>query len=360
MPKKRLFLLLVPFLFLSLSGCTGNGEEKLSEGDKYYFRGDYVKALSIYKRNATKGDPYALLGLCNLYGDGKGVTENPKLAFQYCMQSAKGGEVKAQKRLAVMYYKGEGVEKNAKEARFWIQQAALSDDPDALYYLGIANLKGIGGEKDPHHAHDLFEKAAGEGHVNAQWRLYEMFDQGIGISQHKPEAFRWLMKLADGGDVRAQYLVGASYLYGNGVAANPAEAFKWIEKAAQKGDEPALATMVLYHLEATPARVEEAQSWAARLESQTRSNGTAVLFRRFFHDLGEWPEAERTHEHIKLWFESAFSTRDPDMLYGLGFLCELGYQGNRDMKKAIALYKKAAAAGNELAVLRLKELQAVF
>lgn len=360
MPKRLLFLPLVLLTLLSLSACEKNGGEKLSEGDVHLAKGDYDRALSVYRQNAKKGDAYALFGLCRMYGDGLGVVENGRLAFQYCMQSAKRGEVKAQKRLAVMYYKGLGVTRNERQARFWFRQAALSDDPDALYYLGIANLKGIGGGKDPHHAHDLFEKAARKGHVKARWTLYEMFDQGIGIRQHKPEAFRWLMTLADEGDARAGYRVGMSYLSGNGVAANPAEAVEWIGKAAEKGYEPALVTMVLYYLQNTPAQIGEARSWAARLENQTRSRGTGVLFRRFFEDLDEWPETERTHERIKRWFDTAFATNDPDMLYGLGFLCELGYPGRRDMKKAIALYKKAAASGNESAVLKLKELQAAF
>lgn len=80
----------------------------------------------------------------------------------------------------------------------------------------------------------------------------------------------------------------------------------------------------------------------------------------FFNELGEWPEAQRTRERIKGWFEQLFSTKDPDLLYGLGFLYELGYQGERDMDKALALYKKAAALGDTDAIRKLKELHSVF
>ena len=360
MLKKLLSLSIVLFLFFSLAGCEKNGDENRSKGDVFYSKGDYDNALSIYKKDAKRGDSHALLGLCKMYGDGKGVKENDQLAFQYCMEAAKRGEVKAQKRLGVMYYKGAGVARNVKEARFWFNQAALSDDPEALYYLGIAYLKGIGGEKDLHQAHDLFEKAAREGHVNARWKLYEMFEEGLGVRQNRQEAFKWLMKLAEDGEVRAQFLLGSSYLSGNGVNANPDEAVKWFERAAQEGSVPAQTSLVLYYLDNTPARLEEARSWAARLENQTGSRGVGALFRRFFNDVGEWPEAERTRERINGWFERLFSTKDPDLLYGLGFLYELGYQGQRDMDKALVLYKRAAALGDVNAIKKLKELQSVF
>lgn len=360
MLKKLLSLFIVPFLVFALSGCEKKDEVKLSEGDKYYSKGDYANALSIYKRNAKRGDPHALLGLCKLYGEGRGVEENRRLAFQYCLQSARLGEVDAQKRLGMMYYKGTGPAKNVKEARFWFNQAALSDDPDALYYLGMAWLEGIGGEKDPHQAHDLFEKAAAEGHVNARWKLYEMFDKGIGVQPDRQEALRWLMKLAESGNVAASFLVGSAYLSGNGVKANAAEAVKWLEKAAQEGDVSAQAALVLYYLDEEPSRFDEARLWAARLDARTGSRGVGALFRRFFDDMAKWPAAERTHERMKVWFDELFSTKDPDLLYGLGFLCELGFPGQRNMDRAVALYKRAAAAGDENAIRKLKELQSVF
>lgn len=360
MLKKPLSIFIILLLFFSLSGCEKNGMKMMSEGDKSYSRGDYENALSFYKKDAKNGDSHALLGLCRMYGEGKGVQENQKLAFQYCRESAKRGEVSAQKRLGVMYYKGAGVSKSMSEARFWFNQAALSNDPDALYYLGIAYLKGIGGPKDDHQAHDLFEKAAREGHVKARWKLYEMFDRGMGVRQDRQEAFRWLMTLAEDGDVRAQFLVGLSYLSGDGVKGDSAEAVKWFEKAAQEGSVPAQVSLVLYYLDKEPARLEDARNWAAKLENQTGSRGVGAVFRRFFNDLGQWPEAERTHERIKGWFDELFLTKDPDLLYGLGFLYELGYQGQRDMNKAVAIYKKAAALGDVNAIKKLKELQSVF
>ena len=360
MLKKSLSLSIILFLLFSLSGCEKNGEENKSKGDVFYSRGDYENALSVYKQEAKRGDSHALLGLCKMYEDGKGVKENDRLAFQYCMQAAKRGEVKAQKRLGMMYYKGTGVARNVHEARFWFNQAALSDDPEALYYLGIAYLKGIGGEKDFHQAHDLFERAADEGHVNAMWKLYEMFNKGTGVRQDRQEAFKWLMKLAADGDIRAQFLAGSSYLTGNGVKADPAEAVRWFEKAAQQGSVDAQTSLVLYYLGNEPVRLDEARSWAAKLENQTGSRGVGAVFRRFFTEMGEWPEPERTHERIKDWFDSLFSTKDPELLYGLGFLYELGYQGQRDMDKALALYKRAAALGNVNAIKKLKELQSVF
>lgn len=361
MLKRFLSLSIVLFLFLSLSACEKKGEEKLTEGDRYYQKGDYANALSAYRHDAKRGDPHALLGLCRMYEEGNGVGENDKLAFQYCMQSARLGDMTAQKRLGVMYYKGAGVARNMKEARFWFHQAALSNDPDALYYLGMAYLKGIGGPKDAHQAHDLFEKASLEGdHAKAQWKLYEMFDEGIGIRQDRQEAFKWLVKLADKGDGVAQFLAGSAYLTGKGVEADSAKALEWFEKAAEQGNVSAQTSLVLFYLEKEPSRLDEARSWAEKLEAQTGSQGVGAVFRRFFREVGEWPEAERTHERMTVWFDELFSSKDPEMLYGLGFLCELGYKGQYDMKMAIRLYQKAAAFGNENAVRKLKELQAVF
>ena len=163
-----------------------------------------------------------------------------------------------------------------------------------------------------------------EGHVNARWKLYEMSDPGSGVRQDRQEAV------------------------------------KWFEKAALAGSVAAQTSLVLFYLDNAPARLDEARSWAAKLENQTGSRGVGAVFRRFFNELGEWPEAQRTRERIKGWFEQLFSTKDPDLLYGLGFLYELGYQGERDMDKALALYKKAAAQGDTDAIRKLKELHSVF
>lgn len=361
MLKRLLSLSMVLFLLFSLSACEKKGGEERTEGDRYYENGDYANALSAYRQDAKRGDSHALLGLCRMYEEGNGVRENDKLAFQYCMQSARLGDTAAQKRLGVMYYKGTGVAKSMKDARFWFHQAALSNDPDALYYLGIACLRGIGGPKDPHQAHDLFEKASSEGdHSKAQWKLYEMFDQGIGVRQDSKEAFRWLMKLADKGDSMAQFLAGSAYLTGKGVEADPGKAVEWFEKAAEQGNVSAQTSLVLFYLEKEPSRLDEARRWAEKLEVQTGSQGVGAVFRRFFREVGEWPDAERTHERMTLWFDTLFATKDPEMLYGLGFLCELGYKGKYDMQRAIRLYQKAAAFGNENAVRKLKELQSVF
>ena len=352
---------MVLFLLFSLSGCEKKGGEKRTEGDRYYENGDYANALSAYRHDAKRGDPHALLSLCKMYDNGNGVGENDKLAFQYCMQSARRGNVAAQKYLGMMYYLGTGVPKDMKEARFWFNQAALSNEPDALYYVGIAYLKGIGGPKDPLHAHDLFEKASVEGdHSKAQWKLYEMFDQGIGVRQDKKEAFKWLMKLADKGDGMAQFIAGSAYLSGNGVEADSGKAVEWFEKAAKQGNVSAQTSLVLFYLDKEPSRLDEARRWAEKLEVQTGSQGVGAVFRRFFREVGEWPDAERTHERMTLWFDTLFATKDPEMLYGLGFLCELGYKGKYDMQRAIRLYQKAAAFGNENAVRKLKELQSVF
>lgn len=75
-----------------------NGQKDLIFGVGYYYENgirtsvDYAQAAIWYEKAAKKGHTEAALRLALLYAQGKGVEANPKKAFQYMEQAAKGND----------------------------------------------------------------------------------------------------------------------------------------------------------------------------------------------------------------------------------------------------------------------------
>ena len=88
-------------------------------GYKYYQKGQYDKALEIWREEVTKGRKEAVYNIGLLYFFGKGVEKNIPLAFDYCRRAALMGSARAQNNLAFMYMNGLGTKKNLLAAYAW-------------------------------------------------------------------------------------------------------------------------------------------------------------------------------------------------------------------------------------------------
>ena len=92
-------------------------------GYKYYLKGDYQKALEIWKEDLNEGKREAMYNIALLYFFGKGVEKNLPLAYEYCKKAAYKGSARAMNNLAYMYMRGLGTKKNYMSAYAWSEIA---------------------------------------------------------------------------------------------------------------------------------------------------------------------------------------------------------------------------------------------
>lgn len=137
-------------------------------------KGNYSRALPLYRQAAESGDSDAAVKLGYLYYDGWGVAQDYPEAAKWFEKAADAGEAKAMSALGLMYTMGRGVQQNDRLAADWNLKAA--NDGDVMGMVGIAFLykNGRGVPKDANEAAKWYRKAAALGDKTAVENLQKM------------------------------------------------------------------------------------------------------------------------------------------------------------------------------------------
>lgn len=136
--KIRLFILLSFFLFgFRQIACAGYDEAVNAYNIK-----DYIKAFQEFSLLAEQGDAVAQNNLGIMYGSGRGVAKNEKLAALWYRKAAEQNDAQAQYNLGVMLANGDGIVKNDQEAYFWWLLAGSNGYEGAKINIGITE-KGL-------------------------------------------------------------------------------------------------------------------------------------------------------------------------------------------------------------------------
>ena len=139
--KQLLFFLLVMAITAPASG--ESLDKDFIAGREAHQRGDYKRALTLFKGCAEKGHCGCMNALGNCYLDGLGVEKNVAEAIRWHIAAYETGAkcgpagLYSALYLARIYAKGQGVERDPARARAWCNKAlALLDDPDLSRRLG--------------------------------------------------------------------------------------------------------------------------------------------------------------------------------------------------------------------------------
>ena len=144
------------------------------------------------KRLAEGGDKIAQFNLGVMYGNGKGVPQDYKLAVKWYTKAAEQGDAKTQFNLGLMYDNGKGVPQDYKLAVKWYTMSAEQGNAEAQSNLGINYAKGEGVAQDDNLAAKWFRMSAEQGNNEAQYNLGFMYAFGEGVPQDDKEAYAWL------------------------------------------------------------------------------------------------------------------------------------------------------------------------
>jgi TonB family protein len=85
---------------------------------------DYAQAMKWYQIAASKGEPFALCAIGEMYAKGHGVEQNYVIAMGWYSKAADLGSPWAYERIGMMYATGTGAPKDLLSARAWFQKAA--------------------------------------------------------------------------------------------------------------------------------------------------------------------------------------------------------------------------------------------
>ena len=128
---RLLKLLLILFAFAAGPAVAG----PLNDGIEAYAKGNYEKAMHLWRPFADKGDAYAQFKLGLMYDKGWGVPEDYAAAVSWYRKAADQGDADAQYNLGGMYDNGQGVPQDYVQAHMWFNLATANGDADAINNL---------------------------------------------------------------------------------------------------------------------------------------------------------------------------------------------------------------------------------
>jgi len=135
---KRIFAALI--VMMSTTVWASNFED----GFAAYKKGDYAKALTLFKAAALEGSLGAQYNLGYMYSNGKGIAQDYAEAVRWYKLAAEQGDAGAQRNLGVLYNLGKGVPQDYASAILWYQLASAQGDSLAQYNLGAMHYYGHG------------------------------------------------------------------------------------------------------------------------------------------------------------------------------------------------------------------------
>ena len=218
---------------------------------------DYLKAMTLLRLEANRGNGYACYDMGRMYLLGQGCKENGEEAqrwFGFALTAFLNAEQTANKpgylqyRIGKCYAGGYGTEQNHEEAARWFRQAVDEKNPFAAYALGGQYLRGQGVEQSHMKAYSLFHMAAIRGNAYAQYQLGRMCKDGIGTEVELEESKTWYERAYAGfltmeetvADDKLYYRLGSLNMTGTGTKVDMELAEAYFQKAAELGSVDAL------------------------------------------------------------------------------------------------------------------------
>ncbi len=153
---------------LLLLATTSITDADFDAGVRAYNRGDYASAFREFRALAEQGDAKAQNNLGFMYANGKGVSEDDRLAIFWYHKAAEQGNAGSQFNLGVMYDEGKGVSEDDRLAAFWHRKAAEQGNAGSQFYLGVMYNNGEGVPEDDVRAYAWVDLAAAQGDEDAE------------------------------------------------------------------------------------------------------------------------------------------------------------------------------------------------
>lgn len=286
-------------------GLTTRAKEMLQGTDD---QRDVAGAVELLEAALASGDAWAASPLVRLFLFDGTVKQNLELAAHYAEQALELGDGHTAYLLGFHLERRSEDSEARRQARLWFERGSELLDPNCLRSLGYLLLRGGDIPKEGAAGIMALKRAAALGDVGAMRAIGLTYLHGIDAIRNASFGARWLQRAYAAGDAPAAEHLARCYADGLGINRDPLAARSCAEFAAKRG-------------------IAGAQCLLA-----------ALL-------LEEDSEAQDTKSAIR-WLELAVLQKNPHAMARLGRMLELGDGVPNDDRRAMALYRKAAEAGD--------------
>lgn len=365
---------------------------------------DAREAAKWYELAAEGGEPWAMLSLALIYGDGRLGQPDPVKAFTWFKQAAdKGNHLLAWANLAICYQNGLGTLKDPekaaaifrahrdedivcylgsigqcpggiltyeREVQLNIDWAKKNKDPQAECLLGLRYMRGWGVKADRDDAISWFKKAAKAGNRNALCALGVLYDdprnllECESVGERLAKAAECYQKAADAGDANATANLAVCYWRGWGVKQDKDHAIALYEKCLQENPDQVSAHYnlgVIYQARynsalATGARDEKSEDLQAKMLIHYREAerlGNAIASERLGWFAYEGRLVKQDFHEAYIHFDTAAGLGSTVAHRMLGQMHENGEGVPITYRDAAYHYRLAALGGDAEALSRL-------
>lgn len=318
-----------------------------------------ASAAELYRQAADDGDAQAQYYLAMMYASGRGgLPEDEGRAAELYHQAAET-HVGAQNALGAMYESGTGglVRDDVKAVAYY-RRAADADHPPALLNLGRMFHEGRGGlSHDPAKTEELYQRAADLGNATAQARLARMY-LGDGVPVNDARAVELFRAAAGQGDASAMTTLAILHAEGRGgLPQDPAIAAQLYEKAASQGDAAAQNNLGIMYLNGAGGLPRDPAKALMLFQKAAAQNETPALTNLgVMYERGSG-EVAQDYAKAVAFYSTAAEHGNIVATLNLAVMHENGRGVPKDLNRAVELYRKAAAGGNEAAKAALERLK---
>jgi len=242
---------------------------------------------------------------------------------------------------------------------------AKKGNSEAIYYIKLIEKTGYRSKssykdgKDAYLRNDfelaleILKPLAEEGDSWSQYILSLMYESGQGVEKNQEESIKWLILAAESGVPKIQYDLGIRYFYGYGIEQNYNEAAKWWELSANAGIADSQYNLGLMYYRGIGITKDKNKARiliekAAKQEHDKAQHRLAMIYalddEDFITSLN--------------WLEESAKKNNVEAQYNLGVFYERGYGVTKDLNKAKKWFQLAADQGLEMAIKKVKKLNA--
>lgn len=196
---------------------------------------DLIKAASLYRTAAERGEVDAMYHLARLFENGKGYSHNIMRARNWYAQAVRLDHKPAKVALARLYLQSSLPEEHAIAVKL-LKTTAAAKNPKALYELGKLYRVGNLVPRDMLHGRTLLLEAASLGDPDAAFILAKIAEAGQEMPRSLEQAITFYTIAAKAGNRPAQYNLGRLLVESPSAQADAfVNAYAWLNVAVAAG-----------------------------------------------------------------------------------------------------------------------------
>lgn len=332
---------------------------------------DFAKAYNLFLQEAESGNPLAMHDLGRMFADGLGREIDTAAAQDWyakaltVFQSAEQTAEERQKpylqyRIGKMFAAGLGTEQDYAQAASRFAKAVAANHKYAQHSLAGLYYRGQGVVQSYEMALLLYEKSAAQKNPYASYELAKMCRDGIGTGKdtdaadmHFAGAFTGFFQLErDSHDDKLQYRLGQMLHTGTGTEKDDVSAADYWERSAKLGNVNAQYALGKLWLESGTGSPEQAVTWITKAADGGNAAAQYALA-KLYRD-GEYVERD-VGKAVEL-FKLSAEQKNEYAAFALGKLYLSGEDTPRDVDTAVKWLSVSADLGNQFAQYTLAKL----